>query len=267
MNEMTFEACQAANEAYIAHTYKRFPVCLVKGEGVFLYDTKGNEYLDFTSGIGVNALGHGHPGLLKVLTEQMHTLVHTSNLFYTRESAALAARLTSLSGMKKLFYCNSGTEANEGAIKAARKYAYQKYGSSRCRILTLENSFHGRTLLSLSATGQEIFHIPEYGPWPEGFSYTPPNDKRALEENCTEDVLAIMLETVQGEGGVLPLEDDFLQTAARLCRERDILLLVDEVQTGMGRTGSLFSYQQRDILPDIVTIAKGVGGGLPIDTL
>ena len=141
MNEMTFEACQAADEAYIAHTYKRFPVCLVKGEGVFLYDTKGNEYLDFTSGIGVNALGHGHPGLLKVLTEQMHTLVHTSNLFYTRESAALAARLTSLSGMKKLFYCNSGTEANEGAIKAARNMRTKNTGAAVAGYLPWKTPF------------------------------------------------------------------------------------------------------------------------------
>ena len=248
---------------HILHTYNRSPVALVRGEGMTAYDADGKAYLDFTSGIGVNVLGYCHPAWVAAVSAQAGLLQHTSNLYYTAPDGALAARLCELTGLDRVFFGNSGAEANEGAIKAARKYATQKYGAQRNKVITLVNSFHGRTLATLTATGQEVFHH-DFGPVPERFVYVPANDMDALRAALDEETCAVMMEMVQGEGGVIALEADYVHAVAQLCAEQDVLLLVDEVQTGVGRTGKFLACQHYGIQPDIVTLAKGLGGGLPI---
>lgn len=248
---------------YVAHAYGRFDVALTKGQGSTLYDENGKKYIDFGSGIGVTAFGINDPVWTKAVEEQLHRVQHTSNLYYTAPCAKLAQLLCEKSGMKKVFFGNSGAEANEGAIKFARKYSFDKYGAGRSTIITLVNSFHGRTITTLAATGQDSFHTV-FDPFTPGFKYCPANDIEALQAAATDDVCAVLFECVQGEGGVNNLSPTFVSAIAKLAKEKDILIAVDEVQTGNGRTGTYFAYQQYGISPDIVTTAKGLGGGLPI---
>ena len=248
---------------YVAHAYGRFDVALTKGQGSTLYDENGRKYIDFGSGIGVTAFGINDPIWTKAVEEQLHRVQHTSNLYYTAPCAKLAQLLCEKSGMKKVFFGNSGAEANEGAIKFARKYSFDKYGTGRSTIITLVNSFHGRTITTLAATGQDSFHTV-FDPFTPGFKYCPANDIEALQAAATDDVCAVLFECVQGEGGVNNLSPTFVNAIAKLAKEKDILIAVDEVQTGNGRTGTYFAYQQYGIRPDIVTTAKGLGGGLPI---
>ena len=248
---------------YVAHAYGRFDVALTKGQGSTLYDENGKKYIDFGSGIGVTAFGINDPVWTKAVEEQLHRVQHTSNLYYTAPCAKLAQLLCEKSGMKKVFFGNSGAEANEGAIKFARKYSFDKYGAGRSTIITLVNSFHGRTITTLAATGQDSFHTV-FDPFTPGFKYCPANDIEALQAAATDDVCAVLFECVQGEGGVNNLSPTFVRAIAKLAKEKDILIAVDEVQTGNGRTGTYFAYHQYGITPDIVTTAKGLGGGLPI---
>lgn len=248
---------------YVAKAYNRFDVVLTSGKGATLYDENGKKYIDFGAGIGVNAFGCADEKWIKAVEEQLGKVQHTSNLYYTEPCARLAKLLCEKSDMEKVFFGNSGAEANEGAIKFARKYSFDKYGEGRSTIITLKNSFHGRTITTLAATGQDSFHTV-FGPFTQGFKYCPANDIEALKDMATDDVCAIMFECVQGEGGVNNLDNDFVLAAAEIAKEKDILLVVDEVQTGNGRTGRYFAYQNFGIKPDIVTTAKGLGGGLPI---
>lgn len=256
---------QALDSAYIAHTYGRAPVTFVRGEGCYLYDDMDRQYIDMGAGIAVSALGSCDPDWVKAVSEQAATLPHVSNLYYTAPQAELAQLLCQRSQMRRVFFANSGAEANEGIIKAARLYSAKKHGeNARPVIVTLENSFHGRTIATLAATGQDVFHH-DFGPFPQGFRHVPANDLAALKAALDQpDVCALLLETVQGEGGVLPLDDAYLNAARALTAERDILLLIDEVQTGNGRTGKWFSYQHFDWLPDAASTAKGLAGGLPM---
>lgn len=248
---------------YVVHSYGRFDVVLKEGKGSTLYDENGKKYIDFGSGIGVTAFGIGDDEWKKAVTDQLDKLQHVSNLYYTSPCAKLAKLLCEKSGMEKVFFANSGAEANEGAIKFARKYSFDKYGEGRSTIITLVNSFHGRTITTLAATGQDSFHTT-FGPFTQGFKYCPANDIDALNEMATEDVCAVMFECVQGEGGVNNLDYDFVKAIEKLGKEKDILIVVDEVQTGNGRTGKYFAYQNFDITPDIVSTAKGMAGGLPM---
>lgn len=259
---MDFAQVKQLEQDYIMPTYGRFPVALEAGKGARVRDVAGKEYLDFGSGIGVNALGFCDADWADAVSAQAHKLNHTSNLYYSSIQGQLAQKLCALSGMDKVFYCNSGAESNEGAIKLARKYSYDKYGEGRSTIVTLENSFHGRTITTLAATGQDVFHN-YFFPFTGGFTYAKANDLESVKAVLDESVCAIVLEGVQGEGGVIPLSEAFVSGVAALCREKDILLLFDEVQTGIGRTGKMFSYQHFGILPDVVSCAKGLGGGLP----
>ncbi|WP_297129398.1 aspartate aminotransferase family protein [uncultured Eubacterium sp.] len=248
---------------YIANSYSRFDICLINGKGSTLYDESGNKYIDFGSGIGVTAFGICDDEWNKAITEQLSKVAHTSNLYYTEPSAKLAQLLCEKSNMSKVFFCNSGAEANEGAIKFARKYSFDKYGEGRSTIITLIDSFHGRTITTLSATGQDCFHTM-FSPFTPGFKYCPTNDTKALNKMITNDVCAIMFECVQGEGGVNDLSYEFVKEIERISKDKDILMIIDEVQTGNGRTGKYFAYEHFGIEPDIVTTAKGLGGGLPI---
>ena len=260
---MNTQAIIARDDANVLHTYGRSPIALVEGRGMYAFDAEGREYLDFTSGIGVNALGFCHPAWVQAVSDQAGRLQHTSNLYYTEPCGALAEELCRRTGLDAVFFGNSGAEANEGAIKAARKYSVDTYGPDRSKVLTLVNSFHGRTLATLTATGQEVFHR-DFGPFPEQFAYVPAGDLAALREAAGDDTCAVLMELVQGEGGVAALDRDYVQAVAAFCRQRDILLLVDEVQTGVGRTGTFLACEQYGLQPDIVTLAKGLGGGLPI---
>jgi acetylornithine/N-succinyldiaminopimelate aminotransferase len=254
----------ALDKEYVAGTYGRFPVELVSGKGSYFFDAEGKRYIDMGSGIGVTALGTGDEGWLAAVTAQLNKLQHTSNLYYTEPCALLAKALCERTGMKKVFFSNSGAEANECAIKVARKYSAEKKGDDHYTIITLVNSFHGRTLTTLSATGQEHFH-KLFNPLTPGFAYVQANNVAALEEAvATCKPAGILFEVVQGEGGVLPLTAEFVAAIARLTAEHDIPLMVDEVQTGNGRTGKLYGYMHFGIQPDIVSTAKGLGGGLPI---
>ena len=248
---------------YIMPTYGRFDVAIDRGEGACFYDFEGRKYIDFTSGIGVNALGTGYQPWVDAIVAQASKLGHTSNLFYTENAARLAQILCMRTGMDKVFFANGGGEANEGMIKLARKYSYDRYGEGRATIITLNNSFHGRTITTLKATGQSVFH-QYFFPFTEGFRYADADDIGSLEAAAGDDVCAVMVELVQGEGGVLPLNPAYVRKLKALCEERDWLLLVDEVQTGVGRTGRLFCFQNYDILPDACTFAKGIAGGLPM---
>lgn len=248
---------------FIAHSYGRFDVCLTKGKGSVLYDDNDKKYIDFTSGIGVNSFGICDDIWKDAIISQLGKVQHTSNLYYTEPCAVLAKLLCEKSKMCNVFFANSGAEANEGAIKFARKYSSDKYGENRSTIITLEDSFHGRTITTLSATGQDVFH-KDFGPFTQGFKYCPANDCNALKDMITDDVCAIMFECIQGEGGVNNLDDEFIKTINQIAKDNDILMIVDEVQTGNGRTGKYFSYEHFNISPDIVTTAKGMAGGLPM---
>ena len=259
---MNLDELKALDQSYVMPTYARFPVAVDHGKGATLYSPDGKEYIDFTSGIGVNSVGYANETWIKAVTEQAGKLAHISNLFYSEPYAKLAKVLCERSGMSDVFFANSGAEANEGLIKLARKYSFDKYGKGRGTVITLRNSFHGRTMNTLTATGQDVFHN-FFFPFPDGFRYAEPSVD-GVESVAGHDVCAVMLELVQGEGGVMPMEQEFVHDLAVLCAERDWLLLVDEVQTGIGRTGTLFAFQQYGILPDAVSFAKGIGGGLPL---
>ena len=260
---MTSEEIKSLTGQYVMNTYGRFPVAIDHGQGATLYDPEGNEYIDFTSGIGVTDLGYGYQPWVDAIAAQAKRLGHVSNLFYTEPAARLAETLCPRTGESCVFFANGGGEANEGMIKLARKYSFDKYGKGRATIITLNNSFHGRTITTLMATGQEVFHN-YFFPFTEGFRYADANSLESLEAAAGDDVCAVMVELVQGEGGVLPLDKEYVKAVAALCAERDWLLLVDEVQSGVGRTGSLFCFQQYGILPDVVSFAKGIAGGLPM---
>lgn len=247
----------------IMHTYGRYDVCLTKGKGVYAYDDSGKKYIDVSSGIGVNCLGYCDDGWVKAVSEQAGTIQHISNYYYNKVAGVLAEKLTKATGLSKVFFGNSGAEANECAIKVARKYSFDKYGKGRDHIITLVNSFHGRTIATLSATGQDVFHN-FFFPFVDGFDNAIANDIESLKDTITDKTCAVMLETVQGEGGVNILDSEYLQQVRKVCDEKDILLIVDEVQTGVCRTGKLYGYMHSGIKPDVVTSAKGLGGGLPI---
>ncbi len=260
---MTYEELKAQEELYVMQTYGRFPIALDHGKGSVLWDITGKRYVDLTSGIGVSCLGYDHPVLTQAITEQVQQLMHVSNLFMTAPMVQTAKTLVTATQMGKVFFANSGAESNEGAIKLARKYSFDKYGAGRHKIITLCNSFHGRTITTLKATGQTRFHN-HFFPFTEGFDYAIAGDLDDLKSKVDDRTCAIMMELIQGEGGVLPQNPAFVKVVESLCREKDLLLIIDEVQTGIGRTGSLFCFQQYDIQPDIVTMAKGLGGGVPI---
>ena len=252
-----------SDKTYVANTYARAPLVAELGKGALIGDDGGRSFIDLGSGIGVNTFGACDDEWIKAVETQLHKLSHLSNLYYTEPQALLARLLCEKTGMKKVFFGNSGAEANECAIKCARKYSHDKYGEGRSTTITLTNSFHGRTMATLSATGQDAMHV-HFGPFLEGFVNAPANDFPALEALCSGSVCAVMLELIQGEGGVIPLDKSYVEAAAQLCAERDLLLIIDEVQTGNGRTGTLYTYMQYGISPDIITTAKGLAGGLPM---
>ena len=257
---MTFQQIKEQDHMYVLPTYGRVDAALVKGQNARAWDVDGKEYIDFTAGIGVNALGYSDPEWAAAVAEQAGKIQHLCNYYYSPENTALAQELSEASGMAKAFFCNSGAEANECAIKVARKYG-EKRGAYK--IVTLHNSFHGRTLTTLAATGQEGFH-KDFLPLTEGFVYAEAGDLAGIEALLDGSVCGVLLEMVQGEGGVIPMDESFVQGLAQLCKEKDVLLLVDEVQTGVGRTGSFFAYQGYGVEPDVVTCAKGIAGGLPM---
>ena len=256
------QALKSQYDSYVLPTYGRYPVAFTSGKGCRLWDDTGKAYIDFMSGIGVCSVGHSHPAWVKAISEQAGKLAHVSNLYHTEPGGLLAQRLCEISGMSGAFFSNSGAESVEGLIKAARKYSKDKYGTGRSAIITLEDSFHGRTLATLTATGQEKFH-QHFDPFVPGFRHVPAGDMAALESQG-DDVSALLIEVIQGEGGVKPLDKDYVKQAAELCQKRDWLLMVDEVQTGIGRTGTWFAFQDYDIAPDVVSFAKGIAGGLPL---
>ncbi|MEE0930882.1 MAG: aspartate aminotransferase family protein [Acutalibacteraceae bacterium] len=260
---MTLQQIKDDDNQNIMHTYGRFNVALVKGKGATAWDESGKEYIDFTSGIGVNCLGYCDDGWAEAVSKQASTLQHISNLYYSPLQTELAKKLCKITGFSKVFFANSGAEANECAIKLARKYSFEKYGQTRTEIITLENSFHGRTVTTLAATGQEVFHN-YFFPFTEGFSFAKANDMASVKEKVNKNTCAVMIELVQGEGGVNPLEKAFVKELADYCKEKDLLLIIDEVQTGVGRTGTFYCYEQFGIQPDIISSAKGLGGGLPM---
>ena len=247
------------------NTYARFPLTLVRGRGARVWDDQGREYLDFVSGIAVTSLGHAHPALTRAIAEQAGTMLHCSNLFHIPGQQQLAERLCRVSGLGAAFFCNSGAEANEAAIKLARKYFYDR-NSARRTVITATHSFHGRLLSTLTATGQEKVKVG-FDPLPPGFVHVPLNDLDALAATVDEQTAAILLEPLQGEGGVNLADRDYLQAVRALCDEHGLLLILDEVQTGIGRSGSMFAFEQAGIVPDILTLAKGLGGGVPIGAM
>ncbi|MBR2635233.1 MAG: acetylornithine transaminase [Clostridia bacterium] len=252
------------DKKYVAGTYARFPLTIVRGKGSEVFDENGKRYIDLGSGIGVTSFGISDDTWVKAVTDQLNRVQHMSNLYYTEPCTRLAKLLCEKSGMKKVFFSNSGAEANECVIKVARQYGVEKKGAGYHQIVTLNGSFHGRTVTTLAATGQDVFH-QKFLPLTEGFLHTPAGDFPALKKLCEENrVCAVMLECVQGEGGVIKLDEDFVRKTAEFARENDILLIVDEVQTGNGRCGAFYSYQRFGIQPDLVSTAKGIGGGLPL---
>lgn len=260
---MPTEDLRREAERVLMPTYAPSPISIVRGRGSRVYDLEGREYLDFVAGIAVNTLGHGHPDLVAAIQKQAQHLLHASNLYYTEPQVKLAKALVDHSFAKKVFFCNSGAEANEAAIKLARRYAHQKHGPDRYEIITMLNSFHGRTMATLTATGQEKVQ-KGFEPLLPGFKYVPLNNLPELEKALSAKTAAVMLELVQGEGGVHVADRTYLKSLRELCRQHDVLLVFDEVQTGMGRTGTLFAYEQLGVHPDIMTLAKGLGGGVPI---
>jgi len=256
-----------SNDVFM-NTFHRLPVTFAKGEGAWLTDVNGKKYLDFAAGIAVNSLGHAYPPLVKAISEQAAKILHTCNYYKSDAATAFAERLVAAcagAGMKNVFLANSGVEANEGACKIVRKYSLTKYGKGRHTIVTLRGSFHGRTITTLAATGQDVFHKDDFGPYTEGFIYVPPNDIDALDKALNPVTTAgFMLEAVQGESGINPQSAEYIAAAARLCAERDILLMFDEIQTGVGRTGTFLACEGYGVKPDIVTLAKGLSGGVPV---
>ena len=250
-------------ENYVLHTYNRYPVVLDHGKGVRLYDVEGKEYLDFAAGIAVFALGYGNETYNQTLKDQIDRLIHTSNLYYNEPMADAAEKLVKASGMDKVFFTNSGTEAIEGALKAARKYAYLRDGHSDHEIIAMNHSFHGRSMGALSVTGNTHYQDP-FRPLIGGIRFANFNDLESVKAQVTEKTCAIILETVQGEGGIYPADPEFLKGVRALCDEKDILLILDEIQCGMGRTGSMFAWQQYGVKPDIMTCAKALGCGIPV---
>ena len=250
-------------ENALLHTYNRFPAVFERGEGVYLYDTDGNRYLDFAAGIAVNALGYGNPKYTQALKDQIDKLIHISNLYYNVPIAEAARKVLSVSGMDRVFFTNSGTEAVEGALKAAKKYAYTRDGHAGHEVIAMEHSFHGRSLGALSVTGTKHYQEP-FEPLIPGIRFAKFNDLESVKELVNERTCAILLETVQGEGGIYPADPAFLAGVRALCEEHDILLILDEIQCGMGRTGAMFAWQQYGVKPDIMTAAKALGGGVPV---
>ncbi len=259
---MDHETLKSLDRQHVMQTYGRFDVDIDHGKGATLWNAAGEKYIDFTSGIGVCSVGYTNEKWIAAITEQAQKLGHISNLFYSEPYVKLAQQLCQRTGMSNVFFANGGGEANEGMIKLARKYSFDKYGKGRGTVITLVNSFHGRTITTLAATGQDVFHN-YFFPFTEGFRYALPN-MEAVEAAAGDDVCAVMVELVQGEGGVMPLEKSFVDALVELCAENDWLLLVDEVQTGVGRTGSLFAFQEYGITPDVASFAKGIAGGLPM---
>lgn len=260
MNSMDI---QKKDSKYIANTYKRFPVSLVEGKGAVARDPEGKEYIDFTSGIGVNNLGYADAGWADAVAAQARRLQHVSNLYSTQPDVEVAEKLCKYTGFSKVFFGNSGAEANEGALKVARKYGMEKHGARCNMVITLRNSFHGRTITTLSATGQDSFH-QFFFPFTEGFRFVEAGDIEGLRDAVDETVCGIMIELIQGEGGVVPVDAEFVREVARICEEKDLVFAVDEVQTGIGRTGTFLCYEQFGVKPDVVSMAKGIGGGLPL---
>ncbi|MBM7558000.1 aspartate aminotransferase family protein [Halanaerobacter jeridensis] len=262
---MNTEEIVAADKEYFMNVFGERTMVAEKGEGVYLYDNEGNKYLDFSAGIAVNALGHNHPRVTEAIQDQAENLLHASNIYYFEIQAKLSQLLVENTCADKVFYANSGAEANEGALKLARKY-FKKQEEDKYEIIATSESFHGRTLATLAATGQEKYQKP-FTPLPQGFSFVPYNDLEAVKAEITEQTAAIMVEPIQGEGGVNPASQEYLQGLRDLCDEHNILLILDEVQTGIGRTGTLFAYQQYNIEPDIFTSAKALGNGVPVSAL
>ncbi|MDP2724697.1 MAG: acetylornithine/succinylornithine family transaminase, partial [Syntrophales bacterium] len=250
----------------IMGTYKRFPVVLVKGAGARVWDRTGKEYLDFVAGIAVCSLGHSHPRVMEAIGKQLENLTHVSNLYYQEPQIRLAKILVHNSFADRVFFCNSGAEANEAAIKLARKYSHDNAGGNKYELITMLNSFHGRTLATVAATGQEKFH-KGFEPLPEGFRFVPFNDPYAMEGAITDKTCGVMLEPIQGEGGVVIPDEGYLREVRIICDKYGILLILDEVQTGMGRTGELFAYESSGIKPDILTMAKALGNGFPVGAM
>ncbi|MCI8429853.1 MAG: aspartate aminotransferase family protein [Lachnospiraceae bacterium] len=253
---------EKAEEA-ILHTYNRYQIVFDHGDGVHLYDVDGKEYLDFAAGIAVQSLGYGHKEYTRALKDQIDKLTHISNLYYTVPMMEAAEKVVHASGMSKVFFTNSGTEAIEGALKAARKYSYEKYGEDRYEIIAMNHSFHGRSIGALSVTGNEKYQIP-FRPLLPGVRFAEYNDLESVKEQMTEHTCAVILETVQGEGGVYPATEEFLKGVKALCEEQDVLLILDEIQCGMGRTGYMFAWQEYGVQPDIMTCAKAIGCGVPV---
>jgi predicted acetylornithine/succinylornithine family transaminase len=254
------------SEKYVAHTYTRYPILLVRGKGTRVWDLEGEEYLDFVSGLAVCNLGHCHPRVVKTIQDQAEKLIHISNFYYIEPQIQLASLLCKHSFADKVFFCNSGAEANEGAFKLARKFAKEKVEKDRYEIITMERSFHGRTLATLTATGQEKFH-KGYEPLMPGFKYVPFNDSQAVKDAVNPKTCAVMVEPVQGEGGVNCPSEGYLKALREICDEKRLLLIFDEVQVGMGRTGKLFAYEHDGVEPDMLTLAKSLAGGVPIGAL
>lgn len=250
-------------EASILHTYNRYPVVFDRGEGVYLFDTEGKKYLDFAAGIAVQSLGYGHKEYTQALKDQIDKLTHISNLYYTVPMMEAAGKVVKASGLSKVFFTNSGTEAIEGALKAARKYSYEKYGEERYEIIAMNHSFHGRSLGALAVTGNEKYQAP-FRPLLPGVRFADYNDLESVKEQITKKTCAIIMETIQGEGGIYPAEEGFLKGVKELCKEHDLLLILDEIQCGMGRTGYMFAWQEYGVEPDIMTCAKAIGCGVPV---
>lgn len=253
-------------QKYLANTYNRFPIGIAKGEGCWLWDLNGRRYLDFLSGIAVCNLGHAPKSVVEAVSRQGRKLMHVSNLFYTEPQVKAAQLLVENCFADKVFFCNSGAEANEAAIKLARRYSWKRYKEGRTEIIAMENSFHGRTIATLSATGQAKFSVG-FSPMVDGFTFVPFNDIQAVEKAITDKTCAIMLECIQSEGGVFVAEKDYLKRLREITREKNILLVLDEVQTGIGRTGKLFCYEHYGIEPDVMTLAKALGSGFPVGAM
>lgn len=256
---------EKANEC-LMHTYVPLPIIITHGEGSCLFDENNKKYIDFTSGIGVSSVGYNNKKLNEAILNQLNSFAHLSNIFLSTPTVKLANKLTTISKMSKVFFSNSGAEANEGALKLAKKYSYMKYGGKRNKILSLKDSFHGRTLGTLTATGQDKFH-KYFDPFPDGYDYVTPNSIEDFKEKLTDDVCAIIMEAIQGEGGVNLLNSNFVQEVCNVCKEKDVLIIFDEVQCGLGRTGHIFCFQEFGVEADIITLAKGLGGGLPIGAI
>ena len=256
---------EKANEC-LMNTYAPLPIIITHGEGSCLFDENNKKYIDFTSGIGVSSVGYNNKKLNEAILNQLNSFAHLSNIFLSTPTVKLANKLTTISKMSKVFFSNSGAEANEGALKLAKKYSYMKYGGKRNKILSLKDSFHGRTLATLTATGQDKFH-KYFDPFPDGYDYVTPNSIEDFKEKLTDDVCAIIMEAIQGEGGVNLLNNNFVQEVCNVCKEKDVLIIFDEVQCGLGRTGHIFCFQEFGVEADIITLAKGLGGGLPIGAI